>query len=317
MRYLDPIQKTENESRAQAAIAWAVCSNRHLTDQSAADSLFRRAFGGRYDHLTTKAGVTVTDSGDVLAGTLPLVSGFLGEAAERSIRGRLDGPIRMDVRTAGRVQMGTVVGQQVGEGAPKPVVKLEFSAATAAPDKFSAEIVVSREAVQPLNAQALAGITTALVNATARADDDQFVAALLTAAGAPESSDDIGTLLSAITGGRPSRPALISDWTGLLGAAGSVQDLLALRELGVQVIVSPSASGSLIAVDAAGLMLSDLGAEITTALHALITLDDGTGGSPGTTVVSLWQMNLLALRAELWTKTTIRSGAVAYASLGS
>jgi hypothetical protein len=84
-----------------------------------------------------------------------------------------------------------------------------------------------------------------------------------------------------------------------------------LRSLGIGIVSTPAAAGKLIALDAAGLLVSDDGGSISVAQHADVLLDDGQG-SPSTTVVSLWHKNLAALRSERFFKFAVRADAAAW-----
>ena len=61
-----------------------------------------------------------------------------------------------------------------------------------------------------------------------------------------------------------------------------------LRDLGIQVLPSPAAAGLLVAVDAAGLLISDDDIRVDIARHASLLLDDG-GTPAGTTTLNLFQ----------------------------
>jgi hypothetical protein len=74
------------------------------------------------------------------------------------------------------------------------------------------------------------------------------------------------------------RPAVIASVDTLLQLPGLVRDLAALN---IPVIPTPAASGVIIAVDVAGLLLDGARIEVATARHANLTLTDGAGGSPG------------------------------------
>ena len=89
-----------------------------------------------------------------------------------------------------------------------------------------------------------------------------------------------------------------------------------LRALGVGILATPAAAGLLIVVDASGVLVGDGGATVATARHASMTLDDGSGGTPGPTV-NLWQANLACLRAERWFQIALRPDAVAWATVGT
>jgi hypothetical protein len=110
--------------------------------------------------------------------------------------------------------------------------------------------------------------------------------------------------------GNPRRPTLIGGYDSLIPLAPTLRDI---RELGVNILVTPAATGLLIAVDGAGLLISEGDIEVTTARHATVSL----AGSPSVPNLNLWQSNLIALRAEQFVRFAVRDGATAYASTGS
>ena len=73
---------------------------------------------------------------------------------------------------------------------------------------------------------------------------------------------------------------------------------------------APKAASPGIALDATGLMIGDEGAVVETARHVSMVLDDPVS----TTLVSLWQRNLVCIRAERYLQIALRADAVAFAS---
>jgi hypothetical protein len=67
----------------------------------------------------------------------------------------------------------------------------------------------------------------------------------------------------------------------------------------IPVIVSAGAGSTVILLDAAEVLLSDDGLEIDVAKHATLQMDSDPADpvTASTSLVSLWQMNLVALRA--------------------
>ena len=67
----------------------------------------------------------------------------------------------------------------------------------------------------------------------------------------------------------------------------------------IPVIVSAGAGSTVVLLDAAEVLLSDDGLEIDVAKHATLQMDSEPDDAPtaSSTQVSLWQLNLVALRA--------------------
>jgi hypothetical protein len=303
----DLTRDKEQAMRASALVAWALANDSHLHDITDPARTFQQKGWGRYlAGLQHKADDVVTTDE---TGVLPLASAFLGLVDRESLLGQLDGAVRIPLTAAARLQVGTIEASAVAEGDEKPVALLAFDV-TGAPSKVVATIVLSAEALRAIDQPTQVGIRQVLVSAAAAATDVALVAALT--AGTASGSTAPGDLLAAISGGAPRRPVLIGGYDSLLGmSVGTVTDLNAI---GVAILPCAAASGLLIALDSAGLLISDGGVEVQTARHANLTLT--LAGSPATNV-SLWQSNLVALRAERSLRFSIRSGAVAYASTGS
>jgi hypothetical protein len=239
-----------------------------------------------------------------------LDTAFVAAVDRASILDRLDDVQRVPLGVVTRLQTGTVTGQVVSEGEVKPVGRIDFTL-SGTPTKAVGQIVVTAEYLRVLNPAAQEGITRSLVSATATALDEALVDALT--AGAPAASSDVATLLAATSGGAPARPYIIGGYDTLVPLAPTLADL---RALGVGILATPAAANLLIVVDASGVLFGDGGATVATSRHAVMQLDDGTGGTPGPTV-NLWQANLACLRAERWFSIAMRPDAVAWAAVGS
>jgi hypothetical protein len=314
MRYAaDLVQTKEQTDRATAMVAFAIASDPAFS-AGKIDGFEARGWS-KYGHHV-KAAIAAIDSGDETMALGPLASAFIGAVDRESIIGALDGAVRVPLGPPGsaRIQVGSVTTSAASEGELKPVARMEF---TAAPDdypaKIIAQIVATAEALRRLDPATQAALSRHLISATAAATDEALVTALT--GGSPASAADVGTLLSSISGGAPRRPYLIGGLDALLSLApGTLRDV---RELGVVVLQTPAAAGLLIALDASGLLIADDGeATVTTARHANMVLDDGTG-TPSTTVINLWSRNMVCLRAERSTQFALRADAVAFASTGS
>jgi hypothetical protein len=104
---------------------------------------------------------------------------------------------------------------------------------------------------------------------------------------------------------------LIGGVGGLLSLPpGQLRDLEAA---GITTIATAAATGMLIATDAAALLVADGGNEIATAKDASLVLDDGQAPTTST-LVSLWQSNLIGIRVERFLKISARPTASAWAA---
>ncbi len=305
---LDFVQTKEQQMRATGLLAWAVANDSRISDATDRLGAFRQRGGSRF----IKSSVDPMLTTDTAVSLGPLQAAFVGLVDAESVLGRLDGAVRIPLGAAARLQVGTITAAAVAELASKPVMALAFT--TAGPgSKVEASIVISSEALRALDAGTQSGITQVLVSACAAAVDRALVAVLT--AGSPAGSATPGALLAAVSGGQPRRPYLLGGFDTLLGLdAGTLRDL---RELGVGILPTAAASGLLIALDASGLLVSDGPVLVETARHADVLLDDGTGSPAGTSVVSLWQQNLVSVRCERWLRLALRDGAAAYSSTGS
>ena len=295
------------DQRAQALTTWAMCRDSWMTDQNDRVGEFTRRGFGRYREYV-KAAVDAHTAADEGVALQPLRAAFVDAVDREALSGRLEGAHRVPLGVVSRLQTGTVTATAVAEGGIKPVGRIAFTV-SGLPSKAVGQIVVTAEYLRSINTLAQEGITRSLVSATAAALDVEFITAFT--AGAPAGSSDVGTLLAAISDGAPTRPYIIGGYDTLIPLAGTLADI---RALGVGVLATPAAAGLLLAVDAAGVLVAEGGAEVMTARHADVQLDDSTGGSPGS-VVSLWQANLAALKAEV--QLAFRPDAVAWSATGT
>jgi hypothetical protein len=304
MEYLrDDTRRLEVRQKSLALLSLAVVHNTTLVGD--ADETLRQRGAARY-----------VKSGDMLAADdfgatpAPASAALAAMINAEDLAGRLAGAIRLPLAMPGRLQVGTTTAAEVAEGAVAPISVLTFNAATK-PVKVEATIVVSNEALRAVDATTQNGILDLLVAACAAASDRAFVAALT--AGTSTGTATPAALFAAI--GNPQKPYLIAGLGDLLDLpAGSIRDLQAI---GIGILSSPAAAGMLIAVDAAGVLISDGGVEVRTAKHATVMLDL-TGGSPANPVpVSLWQSDLTAMGALRYVRISVRPGAVAFANVGS
>jgi hypothetical protein len=297
----------EAEQKATARIAWAVASDSFLSDDPV--QAFRGRGFGRY-LPTTKAAIDPISGSDTGIGLQPLDTAFVGLVDRESVIGRLEGAVRLPLTAAARLQLGSVSAVVVDELAPKPIAPLTFDV-PGAPSKVTALVVASAEALRSVDAASQDGIRAVLVSAVAEGTDALLVSSIV-AASAPLGTATPAALLAAISNGSPRKPVLLGGLDMVLALpAGTIRDLEAL---GVPVLTTGAAQGVLAAIDAAGLLISDGGVEVAVARHATLELDTAPSGG---TLTSLWQNNLIGLRAERLLRLTLRSGASAWSSGGT
>jgi len=292
----------EMTARASALVALAIARDSHLTDDAVA--LVHAKGFSRY----VKADDILASDDDAVA-LIPLASAFVALVDHESVLGKLAGAHHIPLAGLGRLQVGTVTTETAAEGAEKSIAQIGFTVG-GWPKKVVAQIVVSDEAARALGAAVQAGLMQVLVSACAEATDGELITTLM--AGGATTATTPGDLFAAVSNGSPRRPFLLGGF-GALGALapGVIRDLQAL---GVVVIPVAAASGSLIALDAAGLLVADDGARVSTARHATMDIDFGLR-TPVTT--NLWSNNLVCLRAERYLKLALRSGAAAWMSTGT
>ena len=274
MQTYDPVQRHELDRRATAAVALALARDSYLSDvDDIPGEMRRRGFGA----FATKAAVdplVVTDPALVNRGD-PIVAAFVGAVDRQSLLGPLQasGAIVSPLQASESViVLGTITGHSVGEGEPKPVSEVALSTA-GTPAKAVAMVVITSEAARATSAAIQDGIRAALASAVATEVDAALIDALTAAPGSPGPTADVGALLGSISGGAPAKPVIILGWDLI------ESDMANWRALGVPILPSGAAAGKMIAVDAARLAIADGGAELVTARHATIALDDAGAGA--------------------------------------
>jgi len=303
--------------------------------------------------LVLKAAVaagTTTDAtwAGPLAPITPLASDFLALLRPQTILGKVDGFFRVPFNVSVQAQTGGGTYQWVGQGAPKPVGKLAFSTITLTILKCAGIIVITEElartstpsAEEVIRRDMLAGIATFL--------DMQFI----DPAQAPVAGVSPGSVTNGVTpitsagttpaNARTDIQAMANAMVALnIPTAGAVVILSetnalaftnALNPLGQPLFPGMSQGGGLImgykaiTSQAAGnvvalvqpsaiLYADDGGVTIDVSREASLQMDTALDNPPlaTTLLTSLWQMNLVGLRAERfinWKKA--RTGIVQY-----
>jgi hypothetical protein len=202
---------------------------------------------------------------------------------------------------------------ETSEGRQKGVSKLDLGADGLTMRKATGTLVIS---IEQLGARGVMGfVGQELRRALARAVDGIFLAAI-TPAGSPDPTitstnaiADIKAALNAMSIGATSRLYIIAapDVAVALAMATGTDTTLLFPQAtvtggeisGIPVMVSDAlAAGTFMLIDAAAIVVTDEGVNLAEAREASVALDDEPGD--GTALISLWQHNLVAIRAERW-----------------
>jgi HK97 family phage major capsid protein/HK97 family phage prohead protease len=304
--------------------------------------------------LVLKAAVaagTTTDAtwAGPLAPITPLTSEFLAYLRPATILGKVPSFVRVPFNVSVASQTGGGTYQWVGQGAPKPVGKLQFGSITLGITKCAGIIVITEELARTSTPSAEEVIRRDMVNGIAQFLDTEFidpskaavagvspgsvtnaVTPITTAGTSPANArTDIQALLSAMTAANISAAGavLIMSETNALALANSLnalgQPLFPNMGVGggsamggLQVITSQAAGSWVILVQPNAILYADDGGvSIDVSREASLQMDSALDNPPVATTLltSLWQMNLVGLRAERfinWKKA--RAGCVQY-----
>ena len=123
---------------------------------------------------------------------------------------------------------------------------------------------------------------------------------------------DVQSLLSAFFTARPNAQQAV-----LVAAAGEAAGIRALNAgggVGVDVLVSEAAGGTVVAIDPDGLFVADDGIAIDVSREASIEMADAPTNPPvaATVPTSLWQLNLAGFTVERFVNWQAVAGAVKY-----
>ena len=275
-----------------------------------------------------------------------LTAEFLELLRPATVLGKIPGLRRVPFNVSVPSQTGGGTYQWVGQGAPKPVGKLAFSAVTLGITKCAGIIVITEE---------LARSSTPSAEATIRADMIAGIAAFLDleftdptkAAVANVSPGSITNGITALTSAGTSSANARTDLQALIaaiGAAGistasvvvlmSEANAMALgfslnalgqplfpglgvtggTALGVTVLASSAMGAHVVALDPNSVLYADDGGvTIDASREASVQMDSAPTNPADATVVltSFWQNNLIGLRAERYINwKRARTGAV-------
>ena len=217
----------------------------------------------------------------------------------------------------------------VGEAKPKPVTRMQFASATLPIAKAAGIIVLTEELVRSSNPSAEAVVRREMVNGIAAFLDKQFIdpAVAEVANVSPASVTNGVTPITATTSPLADLLALLQKFTAAGLPVGGVNlimsstNALALSFFrngdgsaafpglsvtggaiaGVAVIVSDAAGDDIVAVLAPYVLYADDGGvSVDVSREASVQMDSAPASPPDATtvLVSLWQNNLVGLRAE-------------------
>jgi HK97 family phage major capsid protein/HK97 family phage prohead protease len=303
--------------------------------------------------LVLKAAVaagTTTDASwaGPLAPMKPLTDEFLALLRPATILGKVPGFVRVPFNVSVASQTGGGTYQWVGQGAPKPVGKLAFATITLGITKCAGIIVITEELARTSTPSAEEVIRRDMVAGIAAYLDQQFIdPAVAAVAGVAPGSVTNGVTPITTAGATPANArtdvaAMANAMTALnISTAGAVLVLSetnalaftnALNPLGQPLFPAMSQQGGTImgyqaiTSQVAGttvaliqpnqvLYADDGGVTIDVSREASVQMDTALDNPPIATTVltSLWQNNLVGLRAERfinWKKA--RTGCVQY-----
>jgi HK97 family phage major capsid protein len=309
-----------------------------------ASEIFASRWPAAHRALTAKSSIDAGGSGDTgwgLAAIPPVIGReFLAYAMPYTILGRLSEARRIPFHTRASRNSSPLSFRWVGRGRAKPVTGGSLTTVTLEPLKVAGMIVLADELVRAFTPQGERFLRDELRRGIVRFLD----LALVDPALAAESSVSPASILDGATsissaGGTPADA--VEDFTSLVGlyaAAGASIEYAcwlmsstnavalklsgqeAFRDLtkaggfvgGIPAIASEALGSNLVLFDMSQLLVADEG-DLTIALSdvASIEMSDNPDGESGT-IVSMFQNNLIALRAERPINWQANEGAVVY-----
>lgn len=324
---MDLIQKSRDARQFMRAVASAAASG------GFGPAAAEHARQWRDPHLTEwmERAVTQPSTADGAPALMPPGAAAIVELTRaRSLIGRIRGLRRVPFRRDVAIATGGAEFQWIGEGAPAPVGRLQWSAADLVERKAGGIVALSQEILE-FSDPAAEGLARAeIVNGLAAFLDRAFVDPALAETNAspasltngatpiPGSGDplqDLQTLIEAAVdalGTGDGLTILMSDSVALriaaaLGSAGAPAFGVGGGTLfGVPVVTSSAMGDQMVAVHAPSVLLADDGRmTVDLSRHASVLMDtdpasveQAADAAPAYT--SLWQNNLVGLRIMRW-----------------
>jgi Phage capsid family len=282
--------------------------------------------------------------GDELTSYRQLAEGFFTSLRSRSVFFRLlgDGAFaRAPMRTTLTFAVSNASGYIVGAGKPKPLSRLDLSAANLEPIRAVAQIVVSEELLRDAGPASEAAFGRELRGAVADTVDAEFfniIGQNITPTAATANADaDLQNVLDDVNTTASGRlywamvPSMANRLSTMLTAGnvpmfptmtptgGTLAGLPALISTQVPAAAGSPVANSLWLINAEGIAADAADIEVRMSREAVVEMEDAPAGDAvmaeglGTTsLVSLWQQNLAAILAEVrFAAFRYRSNAVA------
>jgi hypothetical protein len=236
-----------------------------------------------------------------------LATGFVSELSHIGVFDRaLPDMVNQPLRTRLAVSVTAVAGSEVAEGAEKTISQMAFRGEVLEARKAAAIVVITQELARL--AQADEAIGAALRRGVVAATDASFLSYLIGLTTPTPSSgsvlDDLATLSAALSIGSASRlyfvttPAAAAQLAFTAGVSGQAYPGMTPLggQIGINVLVSDQLqTGQAVLFDASSIAATSEAVTLSAAGEASVDLGD----SPGT-LASLWQRDLVAVRAERW-----------------
>jgi HK97 family phage major capsid protein len=265
-----------------------------------------------------------------LAALKPLSDGFLEWARPLSLIGRIPGLRRVPFNCSFPTVTAPSIADWVGENAPKPVSSLSLATTTLTTAKVADTVVITDELMRLSQPNAETVVRDDLAGQVNAFVDRQFVDPAK-AAVANTSPGSITNGITPITPSGTTTAALKADLgtliaqfatnnpditTGVLLLPPTAATMLTLSMsqptftiagggsyAGFSVVVSGSMGTAIVLVDAHAIAIADEGVEIDMSREAMLEMNTTPTNPPvaATAFVSLWQMNLVGVRAERFT----------------
>lgn len=301
---------------------------RHLwPDQPEVELILRAGVNAGTTTHTTWASPLVPAAQNIM------LAEFLELLRPMTIIGRIPGLTHVPANVVVPMQTGGGTGYWVGEGAPKPVSALAFSSATLRWAKAVVLTVLSEELIRYSNPSAEAIVRDSIAKDLAQFIDAAFVSSTIASANvspagirwnAPSSAAsgvtaatflaDLRTALATFlaVNNKLSQLVILMSETTAMNVSSLVNGIgeEIYRDLkvtggsikGIPVIVSEAIGNNIIFVNASEILMADDGGIIIDSSNqASILMDDAPAASPTTSaLVSLYQRNLVAIKAEQW-----------------
>jgi hypothetical protein len=267
----------------------------------------------------------------VVSGELRLFgdSFIRGPVAARAAYDGLNFPSAPPSIRVGILNTSTLIASWVVEGQPIPVGRQDVDYETLRLRKLGLIVVTTAEAAREPEAISTVErlLAASLAVGTDTAAFDPNVSGSLTN-GATEvtatgnASIDVALVLGAISGGVPSRPCLVFGAAAARAALFSGDPIFSnvglagpgsIGTLPTFTSPSPAIAGLAIAVDKDSVLVADGGIEIESGGEAQLRMDDVPANQAPT--ISLWQKNLVSLRAIRYLDWQRRTDAIAFTSI--